>query len=254
MKPFEKIKQSQKLLEDARQELGAFLQSETGRRRGEALRQLHAITGMLTEANPYFSQAGQDRVVDRLLEEKTGGVFVDVGGYDGIIGSNTLFFEAFRKWSGILIEPSPTQLAKAQVVRRCACLGYAIAGEQGTADFMEITEGFTQMSGFLESYDADLLARVRGDTRHREVIHQLEKKTLAAVLEEQNLRQIDFLSLDVEGGEMEILSGFPFADFEVTMWSIENNSQSSDLPELMRGQGYALVEFAGVDDIFKKIA
>ena len=252
MTALKKIEEARKLLQEARSELTGLLEGEKSRRRGAILRELHAISGMLGPAEGYFSQAGQDRFVDRLLAGKTGGVFVDIGGYDGVTGSNTLFFEIFRGWSGLLVEPSPNQLKLAQSVRRCPCLGTAVAGQAGPADFMEITRGFTQMSGFLDSYDRDLLARVRGDARHREVIHKLDKKPLGDVLEAQNLGRIDYLSLDVEGGELDILRNFDFSAFEIDIWSIENNTQNSEIPELMRHNGYDLIEFAGVDEIFRK--
>jgi len=248
----QKIKDARKLLIEARNELASMLQNERSRKRGAILRELHAVSGMLGEGGTYFSQAGQDRVIDKLLGEKTGGVFVDIGGYDGVTGSNSLFFEVFRGWSGILVEPSPTQLRLAETVRHCPCLGYAVAGTAGAAEFMEITAGYTQMSGFLDSYDRDLLAKVRGDARHKEVLHSLESKTLADILQAQGISQIDFLSLDVEGGEMDILQSFPFDDFNIDLWSIENNSQTSEMPELMRQRGYDLIEFAGVDDLFRK--
>jgi len=57
----------------------------------------------------------------------------------------------------------------------------------------------------------------------------------------------------VEGGEMDILAGFAFEKFEIDMFSIENNAQSADLPKLMKSKGYELVEFVGVDDIYRKI-
>ena len=87
---------------------------------------------------------------------------------------------------------------------------------------------------------------------HAEVIHTLKKKTLADILDEQSIAQVDFLSLDVEGGEVGILESFPFDRIDVDVWSIENNAQSSEIPTLMRDNGYDLVEFAGVDDIFRK--
>jgi len=248
----EKTKQARKLLIEARNDLVALLQKDRSRQRGAIVRELHVLSIMLGEGGSYFSQAGQDRVIDRLLQEKTGGVFADIGGYDGVTGSNSLFFEVFRGWSGILVEPSPTQLRKAEQVRRCPCLGYAVAGEAADMAFMEITEGYTQMSGFLDSYDRDLLTQVRGDARHKEVIHQLQAKPLADILTEAGLSQIDYLSLDVEGGEMDILQSFPFDSFDIEFWSIENNNQSSQLPELMQDRGYDLIEFAGVDDLFRK--
>lgn len=244
--------EARRLLVEARDSLTEALGRERSRRRGAMIRDLHALGRMLEEGSPYFSQAGQDRIVDRLLGGRRNGVFADIGGYDGVTGSNSLFFEMFRGWSGILVEPAPTQLRKAQAVRRCPCLAYAVAGSQGMRDFMEVTAGYTQMSGFLDGYDADLLARVRGDARHRERIHSLAARPLGAILAEAGLSRIDFLSLDVEGGEMDILESFDFAAFDVTLWSIENNTAGSELPALMADRGYDLVEFAGVDDLFRK--
>lgn len=252
MTPTEKIAQARKLLDEAARELTAKLQTERSRARGAITRELHGLGSLRGEVAQYYSQAGQDRIVDNVLGQKTGGVFVDVGGYDGVTGSNSLFFELFRGWSGILVEPAPTQLRKAEAVRRCPCLGYAVAGETGTLEFMEVTKGFTQMSGFLDSYEPDLLMRVRGDKRHEEVVHRLETKTLNDILSAQKIEQVDFLSLDVEGGEMGILTSFNFDAVDVDIWSIENNTQDAVIPEMMRDNGFDLIEFAGVDDIFRK--
>ncbi len=252
MKSHEKIKQAQTLLQEAHLELSTFLKTERSRRRGEALRQIHTISNMLSPTPMFFSQSGQDRLVDRLLDGKRGGVFVDIGGYDGVTGSNSLFFEVFRNWTGIVVEPSPTQLKLAKAARKCSCLGFAVAGQTGKADFMEVTAGYTQMSGFLDSYDADILAKVRANPQHQEEVHVLQKKTLQSILNSRKLKQVDFLSLDVEGGEMDILTNFPFDKFDIDVFSIENNTQSSDLPQLMKSKGYDLVEFVGVDDVYRK--
>lgn len=252
MKPHEKIKEAQRLLQEAHQDLSRFLKTERSRRRGEALRQVHTISNMLAPAPLFYSQAGQDRVIDRLLNGKRDGVFVDVGGYDGVTGSNTLFFEVFRNWKGILVEPSPTQFAMAQATRQCICLGCAVAGESGDAEFMEVTSGFTQMSGFLDSYAAELLDKVRANPKHSEVVHTLSKNTLQSILDDMKFEKVDYLSLDVEGGEMGILQSFPFEKYDIDVFSIENNAQASDLPQLMASKGYELVEFVGVDDIYRK--
>lgn len=252
MKPHEKIKEAQRLLREAHAELAGFLKTERSRRRGEALHQVHTISNMLSPTQLFFSQAGQDRVVDRLLGGKRDGVFVDIGGYDGVTGSNTLFFEVFRNWTGVLVEPSLTQLKLAQAARRCPCLGYALAGKSGKSDFMEVTSGYTQMSGFLDSYDEVFLEKVRANPQHEEVIHRLEKKTLHSILAQKKLKKIDFLSLDVEGGEMDILTNFPFEKYDIDVFSVENNVQSSDLLQFMKSKGYEILEFVGVDDIYRK--
>ena len=161
MKPHEKIIEARRLLQEAHQELATLLGNERSRRRGEALRQSHVISNMMATSQTYYSQAGQDRVIDGLLAGKRDGVFVDIGGDDGVTGSNTLFFEAFRNWSGILVEPSPTEIKLAEFSRKVPCVMAAVAGKTGKAEFMEVTSGYTQMSGFLESYDVDLLALLR---------------------------------------------------------------------------------------------
>lgn len=248
----QKVTQASKELQSAAVDLTQRLSTEKGRKRGAINKTLYEIETHFDRSVPYFSQAGQDRIVDRVLGYKTGGVFVDAGGYNGVRGSNTLFFELMRGWSGILIEPSPTQLRKADFSRQCPCIGAAVAGTKGTSEFLEVTQGYTQMSGFMDSYDAALLDQVRGHPQHAETLHTLDQVLLGDLLDANALYQVDFVSLDIEGGEMGILNSFDFARFDVDVWSIENNAQSSELPNFMRTRGYDLIEFAGVDDIFKK--
>lgn len=60
--------------------------------------------------NPHkmnWSQYGQDRFIDDYFKQKEGGTFLEVGGYDGELHSNTLFLERSRGWSGVLVEANP---------------------------------------------------------------------------------------------------------------------------------------------------
>lgn len=250
--PLQNVAQVSQKLREAAVDVTRELAQEQGRRRGVLNKALYEIETHFDRSVPYFSQAGQDRIVDRVLGQKTGGVFVDVGGYNGVKGSNSLFFEMFRGWNGILIEPSPTQLRTAKTCRRCPCIGAAVAGTKGASEFLEITQGYTQMSGFIDSYEPATLDQVRAHPRHAETTHTLEHVLLGDLLKTHKLYQIDFVSVDVEGGEMGILQNFDFDAFDVDIWTIENNNQSSDLPQFMRKKGYDLIEFAGVDDIFRK--
>ncbi len=104
----DKIARAEVLLAEAFAELSAELRDETGRVRGELTQECWRLRLKSGELRRYFSQSGQDWYLDQLLfKERRGGVFVDVGGYDGVTGSNTLFFEVFRGWTGLLIEPVP---------------------------------------------------------------------------------------------------------------------------------------------------
>ena len=226
------------------------LQGEKTRKRAELNRQLHDVRQMLSPAYAYMSQAGQDAAIDRHFGQKTGGTFVDIGGYDGVTGSNTVFFEKWRGWSGVLIEPVAANLARAEKVRSCPCLGVAVAAEAGTAPFITVTQGFTQMSGLSESYDASVLEQVRANPRHQEDRIEVETQPLSAILHDSGILHPDFVSLDIEGGELAVLEAFPFADHRVGAWAIENNSGAREIADLMRSHNYDLIDFCGQDEIY----
>ena len=251
MTPGDKCGIAQALLIEARDALQVTLAETRDRSRGALNQELWTVVRMLGEVPEYFSQAGQDHFVDRCVS--TGlrdGVFVDVGGYDGITGSNTLFFELFRGWTGLLIEPVPQHLAAASARRRCRCIGTAVAGRDGSREFLQVADGYTQMSGLADRYDPGMLQAVRDNPQHREQVVTIEAQSLARLLRDAGLQRVDYLSLDVEGAEEEILDAFPFDDFDVAAWSIENADGKPGIERRMQAAGYQLVEYIGVDEIY----
>lgn len=248
----DRIRAARKDLIALQGELMASLADDKSRARAPLNRQLHTVRGMLNPTFPYASQAGQDLVIDRIMGQKTGGTFVDVGAYDGITGSNTLFFERWRDWTGVLVEPVEEQRVKAEMMRKSPCLPYAVSNKKGTAEFLTVTEGFTQMSGLLDTYDKTMLGRVRADKRHAEKVVKVPTRSLSAILKEADIMHPDFISLDIEGGELAALTKFPFDKHNVGAWAIENNTADSAIPNLMREKGYELIEFCGPDEIYSK--
>ncbi|MCF2871585.1 FkbM family methyltransferase [Octadecabacter sp. G9-8] len=248
----ENVNEARRLLRKEAKKLTTALKENRSRSRGPIVRQLHEVQQMLYPLYTYTSQAGQDHVVDRLMKGKRGGTFVDVGGYDGVTGSNTYHLEATRGWTGALVEPVRAQIAKAETMRTCPCLEVAIAPQKGEADFIEITEGYTQMSGLTASYDDNLLKTVRKDKRHKENVIKVKTMTLSDVLHQVDIVNPDFISLDIEGGEIACLKGFPFADHDVKIWSIENNTGTPEIKQIMDEQGYDLIEFCGPDEVYFK--
>lgn len=248
----DRIRAMRKDLADVQSELVAKLASDKTRARATLIRQLHEVRGMMIPNFPYASQAGQDLVVDRVMRQKRGGTFVDIGAYDGVTGSNSLFFEKHRGWTGVLVEPVAEQREKAVQRRTSPCLDYAVADKKGTAEFMAVTEGYTQMSGLVKTYDKGMLDRVRADKRHAEKVIKVPTRTLSQILTEADIVSPDFVSLDIEGGELAALRKFPFEKHDVKIWSIENNLGDPALPVLMRDKGYDLIEFCGPDEIYSK--
>ena len=178
----DRIGAARKNLTELQSELIAKLSTINSRARAPLNRQLHTVRGMLNPNFPYASQAGQDLVIDRIFKQKTGGTYIDVGAYDGVTGSNTMYFERWRDWTGVLVEPVAEQRAKAEKMRKAPCMPYAVADKKGTAEFMAVTEGYTQMSGLIETYDKAMLDRVRADKRHSEKVIKVPTRTLSAIL------------------------------------------------------------------------
>jgi FkbM family methyltransferase len=245
-----RIKASRNDLIAMQNEIALALKSDKSRGRGPLMRQQHAIRQMLDPSYHYHSQAGQDAVLDLFFQKKPAGTFVDIGGYDSVTGSNTIFFEKWRGWTGALIEPVEAQITKAKAIRSCPCLGYAVSDSDGEAAFIAVAAGFTQMSGLSDSYDPAMLERVRADPRHAEDVINVPTRTISAILTEIGIPDPDFISLDIEGGELTALQGFPFDQHRVGAWAIENNTGESDIAQLMRGHGYDLIEFCGPDEIY----
>ena len=246
------LKEAHKILLAEARRLAKKLDDEKSRKRGPIVRRLHEVRRMMQPAYGFTSQAGQDLVVDQVMNGKRNGTFVDVGGYDGATGSNTFFLETHRGWTGALVEPVPAQLAKAKTIRRCSCLDVAVAAEEGEADFIEISEGYTQMSGLADTYDKGLLATVRKNKRHKENTLKVKTQTLSGILNDAGIPDPDFISLDIEGGELACLKAFPFEKHNVAIWAIENNTGTPEIKNLMEKNGYDLIEFCGPDEMYFK--
>ena len=210
--------------------------------------------------NAYFSQSGQDQFIEKnFFDGKTDGVFVDIGGYDGINGSNTLFFEKFRHWKGICIEASPMQFEKMAQSRSAECLNIAVSNFEGEALFFEITKGFDQMSRLKEDLQPEFLDNLEKMNKGKEAESQditVKVTTFDKIAKERDLTHVDYCSIDVEGSEIKVLQGIDFDYTDIRAISIENPSSQPDnfklVRDFMSDRGYQLVGSLGVDDIFTK--
>ncbi|MEE4015294.1 FkbM family methyltransferase [Roseibium sp. FZY0029] len=239
-------------LTDLRETLSGQLEHVFGPVRGGLLHELWVVEKALGMHAAYFSNSGQDKFLnDTVLNNREGGVFLELGGYDGITGSNTLFFEKELGWTGLLIEPVPSNHAQATSVRRCTCLNTAVGTPAPEAAFLEIRSGYTQSGGLIDSIAPDLLERIRQHPEHDERIARIPVRSIRDILQEAGIHRIDYVSLDVEGGEMAVLKEFPFETVPVETWSIENISDSPEIPSFMAGKGYEVIEFIGIDEIYR---
>jgi FkbM family methyltransferase len=200
-------------------------------------------------AGPYFSESFQDRfLAEQIFPGRHDGVFVDIGAYDGVTGSNTLFFEKCRGWTGLCIEPDEDRFAELRANRSVPCVRGGVAGHDGTADFFRITAGFTQMGGLVATYAAETAAAVAA--RSAVDVVQIRTSRLDSLLERHGMFEVDYLSLDIEGAELTALQTLDFERFRIAALSVERNAGAAAVHMLLREAGYCRVRRLGADDIF----
>jgi FkbM family methyltransferase len=164
-----------------------------------------------------FELFGSDRYshpayadLDRKLEpyvSMDGGVFVEAGAYDGYWGSNTYWFERFRGWSGVLVEPVPELAARARKERprsrvfQCAL----VPPELGGTSVSLLSQGvMSVLAGPRDEAQSE--HALRGD-RSSAVEIVVPGRCLSDVLDEAGVGEIDLMTLDVEGLESAVLRG-----------------------------------------------
>jgi|GEM_PF-441328 len=222
--------------------------------RGALLATIWDIEHVFGHKGTYLSAAGQDEFVHQAyFKDKKDGVFLEIGGYNGWRGSNCYFFEKTLGWKGAIVEASPTLAQEIARHRSSEIVQAAITDKEGTAEFLDVIFGKTQMGGLANLYKDKQLQEVRAYPGHREQMVRVPTMTLAALLDKLSFRHVDYCSIDVEGAERAILSGFDFAKYDISVFSIENNAKEvGSLRDIMIPAGYNLVTVIGDDEIYVK--
>jgi FkbM family methyltransferase len=205
----------------------------------------------------YYSQIGQDKFIDELLKGKVNGTFADVGSYDGIIGNNTYFFEQYRNWNGICIEPIPSVFQKLKHNRQCMVFNGCIYNENlKNADFL-VNKGYTEMlSGLVDNFDKKHMERIDNEINQfggsKEIIN-VSCYRLDTLLKKINVSYVDYCSIDVECTEKMVLESINFDETYIHCFSIENNNNDNNIRNFMKDKGYKHITYlANQDDIFVK--
>ena len=201
----------------------------------------------------YFSQAGQDRFLNEVVfKGRKSGIFVEIGAAEGITFSNTYFFEKELGWSGVCVEPMPEAFSKLIAARKCRCVQACVTDFSGTGVFLAV-DGVPTLSGLVSKYDPKHVQRVQREAaasgEHTREL-QVTCSTFDELMEQSGLQHIDYLSIDTEGGELDLLKTINFERFSIKVVSVENNFGDGRFEVTMSNIGYELVAVIGDDDIY----
>jgi len=203
--------------------------------------------------------------LDRQLEEYVNyddGFFVELGANDGVSQSNSLYFEVKRNWRGVLIEPSPHNflLCKEQRSNKNHIFCNACVSKDYKEKYVDIR--YANLMSISQNLELDLNDKDAHIQSGEKFLSNSEEvfsfgavaATLNSLLKKSNApKEIDFLSLDVEGAELEVLKGIDFDEFTFKYMLIEVRDINR-MENFLNNYGYKLEkQFSSHDYLFSKI-
>lgn len=180
------------------------------------------------------------------------GVCVEVGANDGVHGSTTLFFEQ-RGWNCILVEPNPALAMQLRSGRTGRVFECAASSQNGVA-ILQMAEG----EGLAHAVSTIENSKGAATTlrKHSAVVRPVEVKTrrLDDILEEAGVDHINFMSIDVEGHELQALRGLSIDRWRPEIMILEDNSTFRDraVRDCLAIQGYVRFRRTGVNDWYAR--
>lgn len=191
-------------------------------------------------------------IVSSYFGQNFKGICIDVGACMPQWGSTSYFFEK-RGWKTICIEPIPShciELRKERaIVVECAC-----GSENKEADFeiVHLHNNFTQGAISSLKVDERLINSHENLLNYRETI-KVKVRTLNSILEEYGIEKVDYISIDTENTELDVLKGFDINKYKPHLMLIENNFNEPFIENYLKDFGYKKIERHQVNDYYKRM-
>ena len=186
---------------------------------------------MNANVNP---EAEEKELVWEFFGRKRDGVFVEVGANDPVAGSQTWLLEQ-SGWQGVLVEPQASLCEKLRAARprsRVFQVACSCPDSEGEADLI------------LTEYDGNATLKPQRDSHGINYVgaERVRITTLDSVLQAAGVSRMDFVSLDVEGHEIEVMRGFNFEKYKPSLILIEDGVRDLAKHRFLKRRGYKLVK------------
>ncbi len=204
------------------------------------------------EDRKLYSQDNQDFIIyEKFFKNKKDGFFCDIGGNHPLKLNNTRYFEE-QGWRGIAFEPLSHMTKLWEEHRRAKLFPFALSDKEAEVIFTVVKDstGWEDMLSFVkETRDVEY------DYETEDI--KVQTKVFKDTIEKENITHIDFLSLDVEGHELNVLKGIDFSKVRINVLTIENNPPccilygDKNIRKLMFSNDFILWgRIIGLDDIY----
>lgn len=167
----------------------------------------------------FHSQQQEDKILYEKYLNYNNGFFIELGAMDGVTYSNTLFFESSLGWSGILIEPTNQYQLLIKNRPNCFNFNYAVSETEGAVEFLG--------NGALGGVKSNMAEQhMKGWGLDNEPSYLVESKPIKKIINEITIEKVDLFSIDVEGGELEVLRTF---DWDIPVYIVLIEMAKHDL-------------------------
>ena len=180
------------------------------------------------------------------------GFFIEAGAANGIFQSTTHGLETGRNWSGILVEPNNAEYK--------ACIDNRPKSKVFNCALVDYSYGWETIEMFYRSWhggDHGSVTSVKDSSINsiwgaHTSEYTVRARTLDSIIEECNVEKIDFISIDVEGYELNVLKGLNVSKYKPNVFLIEIHSGTNQLEEIKDIlKDYDIEQVSTHDYIFK---
>lgn len=197
----------------------------------------------------YYGQNREDLILSAFFPSRSKGFYVDIGACHPIKYSVTQYFYE-RGWHGINVEPQAKEFSLLEKKRRRDTnLRIGISNRSGKMK-LRVYENES-----LSTLSKDIKEEYSHDSERKKLSYRdesIEVRTLAEIFQDNRVESIQFLKVDVEGHESEVLQGNNWQKYRPEVMCIEaNNSvKAEEWRNLIDKVGYEKVFFDGLNDYY----
>ena len=195
------------------------------------------VDELLTKGKSLYSQEKQELIIRHFFGDRRDGFFVDVGCFHWKDASTTFYLEEHLGWSGIGIDAQEIYRAGWKEHRpRSKFFAYAVTDKSGE------TITFFQAGG-LSSTETTNIKKWQKKIDFEPVETVVPTITLNDLLDREGVKKIDFLSIDINGGETIALKGFDIQRFRPELVHVEASPhRKAALSEYFERNGYQRID------------
>ncbi len=194
--------------------------------------------------NSHYAEFAEDVMVNRILKKIKKGFYVDIGAYHPYKGSLTYNLYN-RNWNGMNLDISKSSIDLFNIARPTDLnINCAVSELNGETYYYE-NSPINQQNSLIPKYDNQKKIKI-------------QSYKLSEILKIQNINSVDYINIDTEGNELEVLMGIDFSKINPTLFTIEDNSfdLNNEIKKkkiiFLKEKNYELINIIGVTMFFVK--